>query len=120
MKNREILEAQAAAFNRKDADELGRLLAEDYTWYTVAEDGPRKASEGRAQTVERMRGFFASMPYARSRIADSLEVGNLIVAVEVDSFEVDGRSVERRTLGVYEYRDGQLRRAWAFPVPDPG
>jgi hypothetical protein len=49
-----------------------------------------------------------------------LEVGNFIVAVEKDRFEVDGRSEERTTLGVYEYRDGRLARAFAFPVAGGG
>lgn len=116
MKNRDILAAQAAAFNRKDADALGELLAEDYSWYTVTEAGPQKAASGRAETVERMRGFFASLPYSESRIDGMLEIGNLICAIEKDSFTIDGRREERTTLGVYEYRDGKLRRAWAFPV----
>jgi len=119
MSNREILRRQAEAFNRKDADALGELLADDYSWYLVGEEGPTKATEGRDQTVERMRGFFASMPYSESRIAETLEVGPLIVAVEKDTFVENGRAVERTTLGVYEYRDGKLRRAWAFPVPGP-
>ena len=119
MTNRDILKLQTAAFNRKDADALGELLTEDYSWYAVTEAGPRKSSEGRAQTVERMRGFFATLPYSESRIADSLEVGNMIVAVEKDTFIEDGKSVERTTLGVYEYQDGKLRRAWAFPVAEP-
>lgn len=119
MDNREILRRQAEAFNRKDAEALGELLADDYSWYTVGPEGPRKASEGRAQTVERMRGFFAAMPYAQSRIAETLEVGDYIVAVEKDTFIEAGRPVERTTLGVYEYRDGKLQRAWAFPVPAP-
>lgn len=120
MTNRELLEMQVQAFNRKDADALGALLAEDYCWYTVGEDGPHKAAEGRAQTVERMRGFFAAMPYSESRIAGVLEVGHVIVAVEKDTFMQDGQPVQRTTLGVYEYRDGRLRRAWAFPVPGAG
>ena len=120
MSNRDILARQTDAFNRKDADALGELLAEDYAWYTVGADGPRRASEGRTATVERMRGFFAAMPYASSRIDGVLEVGNYIVAVEKDRFEVDGRSEERTTLGVYEYRDGRLARAFAFPVAGGG
>lgn len=116
--NREILRQQTDAFNNKDADKLGELLAEDYSWYMVTGEGPRKTASGRAETVARMRGFFASMPYSKSRIADSLEVGNLIVAVEKDTFVHEGKSVERTTLGVYEYRDGKLQRAWAFPVAE--
>lgn len=120
MGNRDILEAQVEAFNRKDADRLGELLAEDYGWFTVGAEGPVQASTGRAATVERMRGFFAAMPYARSRIEGVLEAGNLVAAVEIDTFEVDGKPVERRTLGVYEYRDGRLARAFAFPVAGSG
>ena len=116
MKNRDILDHQTAAFNRKDADALGELLAEDYAWYTVTEEGPKQAAAGRAATVERMRGFFAAIPYSESRIDGLLEVGNYICAIEKDTFTVDGRREERTTLGVYEYRDGKLRRAFAFPV----
>jgi hypothetical protein len=116
MSNRETLARQTEAFNRKDADALGALLTDDYSWYRVGPAGPELASQGRAETVERMRGFFAAMPYASSRVEGVMAVGNLIVAIEKDSFIHDGRSVEKTTLGVYEYREGKLARAWAFPA----
>ena len=43
-------------------------------------------------------------------------VGNYIVAEEKDSFDTpQGRKVQI-TLGVYEFKDGKISKAWAFPV----
>ncbi|MSQ86571.1 MAG: hypothetical protein EXR10_06975 [Alphaproteobacteria bacterium] len=46
----------------------------------------------------------------------TMVVGNYIVAEEKDSFDTPQGRKTQITLGVYEFKDGKISKAWAFPV----
>jgi hypothetical protein len=113
----ELVQRQRDAFARKDVTALMADLADDYAWFRVLDDGTAlKSASGKREVAERMTAFFASAPYTGSRVDRTLRVGNYIVAEEQDFFDTPQGPKTQVTLGVYEIKDGKLRRAWAFPV----
>ncbi len=113
----ELVKRQRDAFNRRDIDALTADLADDYAWFQVQDDGTaRQAAAGKAEVAGRMQAFFAAVPYVGSEVDRTFTVGNYIVAEERDTFDTPQGRRTQVTLGVYEIRDGKLRRAWAFPV----
>lgn len=114
----ERLRQQTEAYNRRDLDALLAGLADDYESWAVDADGPNCRARGREQVGQALAAMFAASGYTRSSVEDVRAYGNLAVAVEVDRFETaDGERV-MRSLGIYEFRDGELRRAWSFPLSD--
>ncbi len=107
---------QTKAYNQKDLAKLLANLAEDYTSYEVRPEGPRLRAQGREQVEQALTGMFAASGYASSRVEDVRAYGNLVVAVEIDSFETDDGTKTTRSLGLYEFADGKLCRSWSFPI----
>lgn len=108
--------AQTEAYNQKDLEQLLSGLAPDYESWEVGPDGPNCRARGREQVEQALRGMFAASGYASSRVEDVRAYGNLAVAVEIDSFETAEGLKTMRSLGLYEFRDGKLKRAWSFPI----
>jgi hypothetical protein len=114
-----LVQRQRDAFTRKDVAALTADLADDYAWFRILDDGQaQKSASGKAEVEQRMTAFFASVPYTGSRVDRTMTVGNYIVAEEKDSFDTPQGPRSQTTLGVYEIKDGKVRRAWAFPVKD--
>jgi len=114
----ERVRSQTEAYNRKDLKALLAGLADDYESWEIGVDGPNCRARGREQVAEALAAMFAASGYARSSVEDVRAYGNLAVAVEVDSFETAEGERSMRSLGIYEFRDGELRRAWSFPLAD--
>lgn len=112
------IRAQTEAYNRRDLDALLAGLADDYESWEVGPDGPNCRARGRDQVGQALAAMFAASGYAQSSVEDVRAYGKLAVAVEVDSFETAEGERTMRSLGIYEFRDGELRRAWSFPLDD--
>ena len=112
------VQSQTDAYNRRDLDALLAGLADDYESWEVRPDGPNCRARGREQVGQALSAMFAASGYARSTVEDVHAYGNLAVAVEVDRFETAEGERTFRSLGIYEFRDGELRRAWSFPLAD--
>jgi len=112
-----VVQRQREAFTRKDVTAMTAELTDDYGWFRILDDGSAvKSASGKAEVAERMAAFFKAVPYAGSTVDRTMVVGNYIVAEEKDSFDTpQGRKVQI-TLGVYEFKDGKISKAWAFPV----
>jgi hypothetical protein len=117
----DIIRRQRDAFTNKDVAAMTADLTDDYAWFRISEDGSAvRSANGKAEVAERMNAFFKAVPYVGSSVERTMAVGNYIVAEEKDSFDTpQGRKVQV-TLGVYEIKDGKMRRAWAFPVKSEG
>ncbi|MSO96680.1 MAG: hypothetical protein EXR11_00460 [Rhodospirillaceae bacterium] len=112
-----LVQRQRDAFTRKDTTAMLADLADDYAWFRILDDGSAvKSASGKAEVAERMAAFFKTVPYTGSAVDRTMSVGNYIVAEEKDTFETPQGPKTQVTLGVYEIKDGKLRRAWAFPV----
>ena len=112
------VKAQTEAYNRKDLAQLLEGLAPDYESWEVGPEGPSCRARGRDQVEQALRGMFAASGYASSRVEDVRAYGSLAVAVEIDTFQTAEGVRTLRSLGLYEFRDGRLARAWSFPLRD--
>lgn len=109
---------QTQAYNDKDLDKLLDGLAEGYESYIVGPGGATLRASGRAQVAERIGQLFAATGYAESRVEDVRAYGQLAVALEIDTFDTPQGRRTMRSVGLYEFTDGKLARAWSFPVRD--
>ena len=116
----ELVRAQVDAFNRHDVEAMIARVAPDFVWLSVAGDSVTVEARGRGALAEGMRGYFASVPSARSEIEASTVAGPFVAIRERASWtDESGRERSQVSLGVWEVRDGLIRRAWYYPAVEP-
>jgi hypothetical protein len=112
-----IVRRQRDAFSAKDLDGLMADLADEYRFFRITPEGAVCEAGSKAEARARLAQFFKMAPYLGSRVDRTMVVGNYIVAEEQDTFRMpDGGDKTTTTLGVYEFRDGKMVRAFSFPV----
>lgn len=109
-----LIEQGETAFLKRDPAALGDTLAEDFSWWIVAPNGPNRAVQGRAETVKLLDGFFRNAQWYGSKVYRLGMVGNMLVQVEVDTVGSANGPVEKTSLEIYEFRDGRRWREWRF------
>ena len=76
-------------------------------------------SSGKAEARQNLEKSISDPNYVEGGLSDYVKVfGNLVVGAGTAKYKKDGKIVEARALGVYEYKDGKLQRAWSFPIRD--
>jgi uncharacterized protein YciI len=111
-----VLRAYYDAFNLRDAAATAALCAEDVRWFTVDGDKVAPEASGRGALQEWLAGYFKSLPTVRSEVLSLEQAGaHLTVRERVSWDNAAGRRVSQQALGVYEVRDGLIRRVWYFP-----
>ncbi len=108
------------AFMKRDVAASGASLAEDFSWYTVKDDGPKEMVRGREATMARLKMFFESPMWttSNSEVHRLGMVGNTLVQVEIDTLNPEGKPVRQTSLHIYEFRDGKRWREFAFYPTD--
>ena len=108
------------AFMKRDVEASGASLTEDFSWYTVKDDGPKEMVRGREATMERLKMFFASPMWTTSdsEVHRLGMVGNTLVQVEIDTMNLNGKPTRQTSLHIYEFRDGKRWREFAFYPTD--
>ena len=108
------------AFMKRDVAASGAALTEDFSWYTVKEDGPKEMVRGREATMARLKMFFESPMWTTndSEVHRLGMVGNTLVQVEIDTLNMNGKPVRQTSLHIYEFRDGKRWREFAFYPTD--
>jgi ketosteroid isomerase-like protein len=111
-----MIDDSELAFTRRDVEAAGASMTEDFSWYTVKEDGPKEMVRGREATMARLKMFFESPMWTTSdsEVHRLGMVGNTLVQVEIDSLNMNGKPVRQTSLHVYEFRDGKRWREFAF------
>lgn len=115
----DIVREQIDAFNRHDVEAMTARVAPDFVWLAVAGDSVTVEARGRDALAEGMRSYFASLPGARSEVEESVVTGPY-VAIRERAIWTDRQGEERSrvSLGVYEVRDGLIRRVWYYPAAE--
>jgi ketosteroid isomerase-like protein len=115
-----MIDDSELAFTKRDVEAAGASLADDFSWYTVKDDGPKEMVRGRRATMERLKMFFASPVWTTndSEVHRLGMVGNTLVQVEIDTLNMDGKPVRQTSLHIYEFRDGKRWREFAFYPTD--
>jgi ketosteroid isomerase-like protein len=108
------------AFMKRDVAASGASLAEDFSWYTVKDDGPKEMVRGREATMARLKMFFESPMWTTSdsEVHRLGMVGNTLVQVEIDTLNMEGKPVRQTSLHIYEFRDGKRWREFVFYPTD--
>ncbi len=99
---------------RKDPNALGATLAEDFSWWIVAPNGPNRAVQGRTETVKLLDGFFRNAQWYGSKVCRLGMVGNMLVHVEVEAVGAANGPVEKTSLEIYAFCNGRRWREWRF------
>jgi hypothetical protein len=102
-----VVEAQLAAYNRRDLEGFAAAYAPDAVVY----DPPEQIRAAGMESIRRICGkSFAEAPSARATISHRLIQGNFVVDQESVSGLTGGRSAA--AVIIYEVRDGKIRRVW--------
>lgn len=117
----ELIAAGERAFAEQDADASGAYLAEDYSWYHVTAEGPKRIISGRDKTVELLESFFNDDSWRESEVHRLGMLDNILVQVEIDRIVTEDGPETRRSITVYEFKDGMRWREWKFyPAENSG
>jgi len=102
-----VVEAQLAAYNRRDAEGFAAAYAPDAVVY----DPPEQIRAAGMESIRRTyRKSFAEAPSARVTISRRLTQGNFVVDQESLSGLPGGGSAS--AIVIYEVRDGKIHRVW--------
>lgn len=115
-----LLRAYLDAFNRQEPGTIAALCAEDFIWYGVEGGTLAPEVQGRSRLHEWLTGYFKSLPSVRSEFLSIEQTGAFLSVRERSTWtNRAGVRVSQQALGIYEVRDGLIRRAWYFPsTPD--
>ena len=115
-----MIDDSELAFTKRDVEASGAALTEDFSWYTVREDGPKEMVRGREATMARLKMFFESPMWTTndSEVHRLGMVGNTLVQVEIDTLNMNGKPVRQTSLHIYEFKDGKRWREFAFYPTD--
>jgi hypothetical protein len=104
-----VVDAQLAAYNRRDVEGFAAAYAPDAVVY----DPPEQIRAAGMESIRRIYGkAFAEAPSARATISQRITQGNFVVDQESVSGLPGGRSAS--AVVIYEVRDGKIRRAWVL------
>lgn len=113
-----VVRASLAAFNARDADAVVSHYADDITWTSIGADGKTSVDGDSRESIRKwLVGYFKSLPDIRSEITDVAQTGAYVSFRERATYTAkDGTRRVQSSLGVYEVRDGKIKRAWYFPA----
>ena len=109
-----FIEQAEKVFVDQDAEGVRDYLTEDFTWFRVTEHGAEETVKGRDETVALLSQFFGQNNWVDSDVHRLGMLGNILVQVEVDTFQTEDGPKTVESLSVYEFRDCKRWREWKF------
>lgn len=112
----EAVRGMSEAFNAQDVPGMLKWVADSIEWYSV--QGGEIAVEARgAQALESgMTSYFEALPSARSELTTLEVLGPWVTTHELARWTVQEEERTQASVGVYEVREGRVRRVWYFPA----
>ena len=115
---RALMKRSMLAHHQQDTAALVADLHEDYTFYSVSEDGPVALAEGR-DIAEEMTANLYQSDYMKNYMGVKSQpiaiVGNIGIQLDVEGFAFEDGTTEMHTiLTVLELKDGKILHNWAF------
>ncbi len=111
-----VVRAYVASFNSRDADAVGRHLAEDLRWLAIDGDQLREEARGRAALVDWLRGYFQQFPDVRAELRYFSGGPRYVAVYECVNWTASGGARRQCAHGTYEVADGQIQRVWYWPA----
>ena len=108
------VEATDGQFMNRNADAMGAIITEDFSGWSVTEEGPMVRVQRRAQMVQMLSMFFEKTNWVDSKTFMLGMVDNILIQVKDDTYETKTETSTVRTLNLYEFKDGKRWRNWKF------
>ncbi len=115
---KDVFLKSSEAYQARDIDKALSFVSDDYTYYRITEDGPKVLATGKEEVRRNLGAIFNNPSYKKGKAVYTESFGHMVIALEKDTFENDGKEITVSNFGVYEYKDGKLFRAWTFPVDE--
>ena len=111
-----MLQDQFDAFNRRDIDHLVDNVTDDFKWYSLTADKLLIETSGKVSFKKSMQDYYKARPQETHSVVESYTInGNRISFKEVVSHQnKDRKTVSSSAMGIYEFKDGKIYRAWYF------
>ena len=107
-----VVDRQHAAYNRHDLEGFLAAYADSVVIQTL---GDSVVLTGKARLRESSTGWFAEAPGARVEVVERMRLGPFVVDRQRVSGGPEGKPLE--AIGIYEVREGLIRRVWTIPPP---
>ena len=117
VKNQEqIVYSYIAAFNARDIDAMLEMVTDDVQWLSIS--GDKITVEAKSKEVLRttMVEYFKSCASCRSRLLHTFSSNNRVSALEVAIFQTSKGVQEQRSVSLYEFSNGLIKRVYYFPA----
>ncbi|MDQ3013628.1 MAG: nuclear transport factor 2 family protein [Acidobacteriota bacterium] len=114
--NEEIVRKFEAAFNKHDVAAMAALVADEAQWFNIEGDKMAVETNGKAAMEKWLKGYFQSCPSCRSEFEALMLAGSFVTVHEKAMWESKSGPKSQKGLGVYEVRDGLIRRVWYYPA----
>ena len=116
-KNKEqIVYSYIAAFNAREIDEMLEMVTDDVQWLSVEGDSVSLEANGKKALRRSMVEYFKSCTICKSRLAHTFSTSGRVAALEVASFETSKGVQEQRSVSLYEFSNGFIKRVYYFPA----
>lgn len=110
-----VVDRQVAAYNRGDTAGFLATYADSVVIETL---GDSVAFRGKPQLAESVREWFTRAPGARAEVLERTVLGPFVVVRQRVTEAPGSPPVE--AIGIYEVREGLIRRVWTIPpAPTP-
>ena len=110
-----LLNDQVDAFNRQDVEKLVANVSDDMKYFYLTADELIIETSGREAFHKAMTSYFKSGNKPHSKIESHVIDGSRISFKEVVSHtNKKGETVSSFAMGIYQYKDKKIVRAWYF------
>ena len=110
-----LLNNQVDAFNNQDIAKLVSNITDDMKYFYITSDELIIETSGKAAFETAMINYFKSGRTPQSSIESTVIDGSRISFKEVVShINKEGETVSSSAMGIYQYRDDKIVRAWYF------
>lgn len=112
----DVVQTLVEAFNRHDPARMATLVSEDFEYLSVDGKTVSVDATGREALKESMASYFTSVRDVESVIEHATVTGPFVAIRERVSWTTASGRRSQAALGVYEVRNGLVRRVWYYPA----
>ena len=103
-----VVDLFVSAWPRKDVDELLSFFSHDAVYENVPIDPPSRGVGEIRKTIEQFSGMATQIEFV---VHHQTTAGSVVMNERTDRFEIDGKWVEIRVMGVFQVESGKIK-AW--------
>ena len=108
--NTELVERFVAAWKRLSLDEIMSFFSDDAVYTNIPMEPPNVGKEMIRKTIEGFLGMGQAIEFVVHHTAENPATG-VVMNERTDRFQVNGKWIEARVMGVFEIRGGKIK-AW--------